>query len=109
MKRIIYPILLPLVILASASVSASGQTGAPYVSSPTWSDSNGVLVVASTYSGRRTDSLTQQRLRQNEATQTQTRSAEFSAFETDRKATTTPVRHQHRYGGRGHDRPRTQH
>jgi len=107
MNRIIYSLLLPVIMLAGAPVSASSLTIGPFSTSNVYSDTTGALVVASTYSGRRTDTRAQHRLRQNTATQNQ--SAEFSAFETEQKATTTRVRHQHRYGGRGPDHPRTQH
>jgi len=107
MNRIIYPLLVPLFILASVPASASSLSGALFVTSPTWSDTTAELVIASSYSGRRADYRAQQRLRQNDATQN--KRAEFSAFETEKKATPTHKRHQHRYGGRGHDRPRVQH
>ncbi len=107
MNRIIYSLLLPVIMLAGAPVSASSLTNGPFSTSNIYSDTTAALVVASTWSGRRTDNRAQQHLRQNTTTQNQ--SAEFSAFETEQKVTSTPVRHQHRYGGRGPDHPRTQH
>ncbi|HED16864.1 MAG TPA: hypothetical protein ENI64_08660 [Gammaproteobacteria bacterium] len=107
MNRIFYSLLLPLFMLTNPSASAAGLSDESSTNSQIGSDTNGSLIVASTYSGRRADSLAQQRLRQNNRAQN-TR-AEFSAFETEQKATTTQGRQHHRYGGRAHDRPRTQH